>query len=99
MRKLWKEVAAALRRDVEQAPKRVGEITRAMVLAGRRFREAHLAAPEMADLAALPTKHVIDRLVPVLAVRQTVLFTHQLSEFRGIAEIICVVAIPRSGKE
>ena len=77
MRKLWKEVAAALRRDVEQAPKRVGEITRAMVLAGRRFREAHLAAPEMADLAALPTKHVIDRLVPVLAIGHAVLLAQR----------------------
>src|SRR3546814_11385409 len=49
--KLRKEVAAALRTHVEQAPYRIDQIAGAVILAGFLLHVEQFAAPEVADRA------------------------------------------------
>src|SRR5688572_27853884 len=59
--------AAALGREVEQAPNRVDQVERAVILARIVGGEYQLAAPEVVDGPAVLAEHVEHRLVPVVA--------------------------------
>src|SRR5437016_4520221 len=96
---LWKEVAAALERHVEQAPERVDQIAGAMVLLRRGRGKAHFRAPDVPDRTVLLLEDVEDRFVPILAVRDLVLRAHSLGKFRRVAKIIRVVAVARGRQQ
>ena len=53
----------------------------------------------MADLTAFPTKHVIDRLVPVLVIGHSVLLTHLGRELCRIAKVVGVISVADGGEE
>ena len=65
---LGKEFAAPLRGHIEQTPQRIGGIAGAMMLVGLARRKTHLGAPEVADGTPIETEHIVDRLIPILAV-------------------------------
>jgi hypothetical protein len=64
---LWKEVAAAFGRHVEQTPERVDKIAGAMVLFRSGRGKAHFGAPEVPHCTVLLPENVEDRFIPYCA--------------------------------
>src|SRR3546814_214899 len=92
--KLRKEVAAALRTHVEQAPYRIDQIAGAVILAGFLLHVEQFAAPEVADRAVgILAEDVIHRFIPVLAGFVAASVAHLRAELRRVAEIMVGIVV------
>src|SRR6185295_4927430 len=77
---LGKKVATPFGCHIEETPQGIDQITRAMVLIGDGWCEAHFRAPKVTDYSVMSFEDVEYRFVPVLAVRNAMLCAHSLGK-------------------